>query len=150
MFVAMAVVGLVGCGSHHETPGLELLEAQKIAYYTSESAKITDKSTQYYHKCDFLAFAQTCKDSVDWTLIPKPGVTTKAVAGDVTRVAMRDGWTSDLPKSASDPSNIIVTLVQMTKPSSEGDMELSCLRDTPPTVTHLDCQLSYPGQPNLN
>ena len=143
----MLLLGLVGCGSKHETTGLKLLKAQPIVYFTPRSATITGTYTQYYHRCDFAAFSQTCHDLIGWTLVPTPGKTWRNVGRDVVAYGESVGWT------ASD--NTTDTLgnplpVEIVKESSGGEMMLSCGLDTPPTQTHVVCLLRLPNQPSLN
>lgn len=148
--VIAAVIGTAGCGSAHETPGLQLLKSQNMAFYTPTSATITNKSTEYYHKCNFAAFAQTCHDSVDWMLIPKLGATPDVVSLEVRKAAALHGWIEDPVPPSKAIAGTPMPKVIMKKDSRRGPMQFVCILDAPPTPTHLLCELTFPEQPSLN
>lgn len=149
--ITAGVIGSTGGTTEHETPGLQLLKSQNMAYYTPASAMIADQSTEYYNKCNFAAFAQTCYDSINWTLIPKVGLSINRITQDLNRAASDDGWTHVAKTSANSTVVVRWPKVWVQKSSPKGQLSLDCELDTiPPTQNQLNCGLTFSKQPSLN
>lgn len=150
--LVLVVVVLAGCSqSGHETPGLKLLKQQPMAYFTPATAQSTDKTTQYRHRKKFFGESlDMVHDSVDWTLIPKPGLTSDVVAREVSQAAARDGWKTvkETPENAIQGTPWPAVWVRKSSP--EGTLDLSCILDVPPLDSHLLCGLTFSNQPDPN